>query len=212
MENTSQHTDIQSKEAEIDAAVHASNTNVKRTKLNETQVEAVCAIIKELQEKNNGEPPSWLMIRQHWNKMSAEQLKEVGIDFTIHWKHISNGLYMTDKVYSDKDLCYVSLNKHNDEFMTYSEWFKARYSEQGYYLDQYQRLRAGKDTLQVNYAQLIDFLKSKDESIFQQNASLFEGDRKFLDMHAKDTVGSMHNMITYCSYPRMGNSFLRMYL
>ena len=55
-------------------------------------------------------------------------------------------------------------------------------------------------------------LKSKDVSLLTENAWMFEGDTKFLNMQADATVDSMHNHVSYCSFPRMGNSFLRMYL
>ena len=81
----------------------------------------------------------------------------------------------------------------------------------GYYLDDLKRVRAGKYTRTVNFKHLMEVLKSNDEALLKDNEWMFEGDSKFLDMSAEDTVDSMHNNVAFCTYARMGNSFLRMF-
>ena len=41
---------------------------------------------------------------------------------------------------------------------------------------------------------------------------MFGEDSKFLTLGSEETVHNTHNIVSYCSFPRMGNSFLRMYL
>ena len=115
-------------------------------------------------------------------------------------------------MFFDKEMTHCSLAKFNDDFMTYTERFDFKYHlNGGYYSDDLKRVRAGKDTKTVNFKHLMEVLKSSDESLLKDNEWMFEGDSKFLDMSAEDNVDSMHNIVSYCSYPRMGNSFLRMY-
>ena len=64
--------------------------------------------------------------------------------------------FMSDKAYFDNELNKCSLTKLSEEYTTYTERFKQRYASQGYYFDDLARLRAGKDTTQVDYKQLAE--------------------------------------------------------
>ena len=59
----------------------------------------------------------------------------------------------------------------------------------------------------VNLEQLKEILLSTNEEELKANEWIFEGCSKFLDQK-----GYSHETVAYASYPRTGNTFLRMYL
>ena len=77
----------------------------------------------------------------------------------------------------------------------------------GYYLEPRQHIRARPQTPTLNLRQLMAFMKSKDEALWQQGKWIFEKEGLFLD--GERIVG---NKVAFCSFPRSGNSFLRKYL
>jgi hypothetical protein len=56
----------------------------------------------------------------------------------------------------------------------------------------------------LNFKQLMNVLKSKDESLWEQSQWMFDGEFRFLD---GESLG--FNKIAFNTYPRSGNSFLR---
>jgi hypothetical protein len=58
----------------------------------------------------------------------------------------------------------------------------------------------------INFKTLMEVLKSKDESLFNNNKWIFDGDFKFCDGEKLPTK------IAFNTYPRSGNSFLRKYM
>ena len=59
--------------------------------------------------------------------------------------------------------------------------------------------------------ELLSVLKSKDESVFRDYSWLWDGTSHFLDQ--KESLLTEHeNHVTFTSYPRSGNSFLRKYV
>jgi hypothetical protein len=61
----------------------------------------------------------------------------------------------------------------------------------------------------------MDVLRSSDASLLEEHAWMFEGECKFLNMTdpaSGKTVENTGNIVSYCSFPRCGNSFLRKYL
>ena len=61
----------------------------------------------------------------------------------------------------------------------------------------------------VNYHKLVEILCSKDESLMEENAWIWDGHNYFLDgkVHLNDS--SIANHVQFTSFPRSGNSFLR---
>ena len=75
----------------------------------------------------------------------------------------------------------------------------------GYTCDQLGRVvGAGARTLNLNT--LRNILISTDESLFQQNEWIWDGEFRFLD------GAPIEKRVGFTSYPRSGNSFLRRYL
>jgi hypothetical protein len=58
----------------------------------------------------------------------------------------------------------------------------------------------------INFNDLMTMLKSKDQGVFEKNKWIYDGDFKFCDGKKLPTK------ISFCSFPRSGNSFLRKYL
>ena len=106
------------------------------------------------------------------------------------------------------------MKKYGPDFMTHQERHQSRYGVKGYELDSLLRVKQTEKTKMVDYAELIQILKSKDEGLLERSAWIFEDlrDAKFLDPEAEQTVESLGEKTAYMSYPRCGNSFLRKYL
>lgn len=53
--------------------------------------------------------------------------------------------------------------------------------------------------------------RSSDETLYENSKWIFENlnDDKFLDVNAERTVASMNQKVSYQTFPRSGNSFLR---
>lgn len=66
----------------------------------------------------------------------------------------------------------------------------------------------GKNALTINYDDLMNTYKSKDEELFKKNQWMFEGKANFLNK--KQSLDG--NKVAFISFPRSGNSFLRKYL
>ena len=76
-----------------------------------------------------------------------------------------------------------------------------------------ERVLPGKHTKVVDYAKLISVLKSKNPKELEANSWMFDlKDSKYLDKKQSNNVETMNEHVTYTSYPRCGNSFLRKYL
>jgi len=74
-------------------------------------------MIAKLQEEK-GSPPTFMQIRQHIKKNEIEEFKP---DFDHpFWRYT---LVWQDKVFVTKCMSYFSMQKWNDEYMTYSERF-----------------------------------------------------------------------------------------
>ena len=127
---------------------------------------------------------------------------------------LKSSLIWDDKLYCTEDLNYVSTQKFNDDFMSFLERFESKYGPGGYILDEFKRIRPGPTTKTVDFGHLMDILKSDNEALLVENAWIFEGDSKYLNMKDPEsgkTVESTGNIVSYCSFPRCGNSFLRKY-
>ena len=103
--------------------------------------------------------------------------------------------------------------------MTFSEMFEKRWAKPyGYVLDDLRRVRPGPESTTVDFGELVDTLLSSDEGLLQTNSWMFSDKKhvKFLQSagQAKSgrTVSNTGSIVSYISYPRCGNSFLRKYL
>lgn len=127
--------------------------------------------------------------------------------------------YASNRFYATPCLMYWSTERWNDEYKTYQERFQERYGDTyGYQLDRLNRVRPGPETQTVDYGQLIDILCSNDPSLLSENEALFTdlNHAKFLKKKADSTSGrtvsTEGNCISYSTFPRVGNTFLRKYL
>jgi len=100
---------------------------------------------------------------------------------------------------------YVSMQKWNSKFTTFEENFLKRYP--GYELDQIKRVKPIDKT--VDFGKLWEMLTSDDSKLLEEWQF---GDAEFFDIKSHNTPETMFEMVSYSSYPRCGNSFLRKYL
>lgn len=88
--------------------------------------------------------------------------------------------------------------------MSFSEMFRKRYG------NGYMTVRDGTvaptTARTINFNELWNMLKSKDEAVFNKCAWMYDGDFKFCDGQKLPTK------IAFNTFPRSGNSFLRKYL
>ena len=103
------------------------------------------------------------------------------------------------------------MTKYNDEFETYLEKFERRLGKE-YYLDDLSKVRPKPGTKVIEFGQLWDTLRSNDKSLLEQNKWMFDEECRFLDPDSATNVQAMRQVVSYSSYPRCGNSFLRKYL
>jgi hypothetical protein len=64
----------------------------------------------------------------------------------------------------------------------------------------------------IDFGLLWDVLKSDDKSLLEDNKWIFEGNCKYLNPNSERNVENTGNAVSYSTYPRCGNSFLRKYL
>ena len=103
------------------------------------------------------------------------------------------------------------MNKYNSQFLRFTERFQKNYSPSGYIVDDMKLIRAGPDTKTVDFGDLWDMFRSTDEALLKNHQWVFEDlkDDKFLNANAERTVASMNQKVSYSTFPRSGNSFLR---
>ena len=159
-----------------------------------------------IEKLETDQPPNWLQVTQELIRHCPAPIQ------ACLGPYFKAALQWDDKLFFTDDWNYVSTKKFNKDFMTYSERFESAYAAGGYILDEFKRVRAGPTTKTVDFGLLMDILKSKDEKLLEENAWIFDRDANFLDLSSATTVESTGNIVTYCSFPRSGNSFLRMYL
>ena len=102
--------------------------------------------------------------------------------------------------------------------MTFSEMFQKRWQPYGYILDDLKRVRPGPESVTVDFGELLETLLSSDEGLLEKNSWMFHDKKhvKFLKdstmAQSGKTVSNTGSIVSYISYPRCGNSFLRKYL
>ena len=103
-------------------------------------------------------------------------------------------------IFSD-DQCIRYTRKKQEGYYSYSELFRKRFGND-YGVDSYGATvpRLAKT---VNYSLLMDILKSKDETLLQKHAWMFDGNFRILD---GQPIGD--NKIAFNTFMRSGNSFL----
>ena len=128
--------------------------------------------------------------------------------------HFKAAIYLKNKLYMTLDMAYLSMTEGWKGFERHKERFANRYEKLGYVLDELDRVRPGPECRTVDFGELTSILLSDDPGLLEKNKWIFEdlSDAKFLDVKAEKTVENTGNMVSYSSYPRMGNSFLRKYL
>jgi hypothetical protein len=78
-------------------------------------------------------------------------------------------------------------------------------------MDNMRRIRAGPTTETVNFGDLWDCLRSKDESLMNGIFSDDFNQERFLKMKGRKTPSSTNQRVSFSTYPRCGNSFFRKY-
>ena len=101
--------------------------------------------------------------------------------------------------------CYRFTTTACEGFKTFSEYFREKFGAEG----AYQVLNSGKiwpaKARTVNLDEVLNMLRSKDDTLFQEWQWLWQqGAFHFLD--GKSTAG---NRVSYNTFPRCGNSFVR---
>jgi hypothetical protein len=146
-------------------------------------------------EAKLGKPPSVIEI-----------FIEMKHKYTIPVNNIYEGaavitsLFREDLLFANDVASHYSVTRH-EGFLNYSEIFKKKIGD-GY--------RCNKDgtvgvttAKTINFKNLMNLLKSKDEKLFLSSQWMWDGDFKFLDGDKIPTK------IAFNTFPRSGNSFLR---
>lgn len=109
-------------------------------------------------------------------------------------------IYREDLILSDST-AYQFTTRPREHFTTFSEHFRKKFP--GYKVDRYGACTST-TAKTLNYRQVMDMLKSKDEGLFHEMKWIFDGEFRFLDGESLDD-----NRVGFTSFPRSGNSFLR---
>lgn len=112
-------------------------------------------------------------------------------------------LFREDLIYADNSCEHYSA-KRQEGYKNYSELFRQKVGfDYGIGPD---GSVVSKTAKLVNFKQMIEILKSKDESLLEQNKWIWDGDFRFFDGEPLPTK------IAFNTYPRSGNSMFRRYL
>jgi len=122
-------------------------------------------------------------------------------------------LYMDNQLLADREVLKFTLNSahqhsplNETDFMLYSDRIRTAYP--GYILDSQNRVIPGPNTPTVNFDKIISILLSKDLSRNEELSWIAKERDRFLD----GTVSMRNHGISFCSYPRSGNTMLRVYI
>ena len=161
-------------------------------------VNQMLACVKSAEEKLKGTPPSIIQIF-----VEMKQNYNLPVNNIYEGAAVLTSLFREDWLYTDETAVCYSLKRH-EGFMLYSEMFRKRYGNE--YMTGRDGTCVPTTARKINFKNLIDMLKSKDEAVFTKNKWVYDGDFKFCD---GEKLGSK---IAFNTYPRSGNSFLRKYL
>lgn len=120
-------------------------------------------------------------------------------------------LYWAGDLYITDDCAYASLQKYNEKFETFQERLDRVFPAQsGLVMDMKTKkiMPASKENT-IDFCALWEILTSKDESLLEKHDW---NNIRFLDVDAEKTVLNTGNMVSFSTYPRSGNSFLRKHL
>ena len=116
--------------------------------------------------------------------------------------------YREDYIYVDNQFTYYSLSPDGpgkEEYENFTTKFRRLYP--GYCLDVEMRIRAKKPPFSnaprtLNFKNIVELFKSKDEKLWEENAWIFDGNFRYLDGSPNPS-----NKVSFTSFPRSGNSF-----
>jgi len=108
-----------------------------------------------------------------------------------------------DMIYINESLSKFSMVKLNDEYMKYTEGIAKKFA--GFCLDSNRLWIISKSAIKIDIEQLKELFSSKDIDRYEQLKSTWFGSSSlFLDKSK-----NQNNIVTYCTYPRSGNSMMR---
>ena len=113
-------------------------------------------------------------------------------------------LFREDMIFADDTCEHYSVNKHPG-YSSFSEKFNAKIGSR-YEISADHTVALKKGEKAVNFAKMIEILKSKDEQLYKDNQWIWDGDFRFFDGEKLPTK------IAFNTYPRSGNSMLRRFL
>lgn len=155
----------------------------------------------DIAEEILGKPPTGIQI--------FEVLKEQGfVDFAFPVDSIYKvsgvlfSLMREHMLFCDK-VGYTFTTQRREGYFLFTEIFDQMYP--GYTMGVNQEVVPAPGTKTVNFNLLWDVLRSKDGSLLEKHADLFDGSFRFLD----NTVPITNQKVAFCTYPRSGNSYLR---
>ena len=117
-------------------------------------------------------------------------------------------LLREDIVYVDS-IAYRWTVRKQEGYFSYSELFTKYYGGAEMHGTMPDGRIVARKARTVNYTQLVNILKSKDQAVFVENAWIWDGTFHFLDQTEVIGNGGHCNHIMFSSFPRSGNSFLR---
>ena len=164
----------------------------------------------QVAEARHGQPVTYLQIFTVYKQLDHYR---VPLLFPAFIPFALFDLYMDDRVLADREILYWTLNHERQstperptEFMLYSDRIRTAFPS--YILDATNKVIPGPSTPTLNFDYVKELLLSKDLS---RNSELdwikTERDR-FLD----GKVDMRAHGVAFCSYPRSGNTMLRVFL
>lgn len=146
-------------------------------------------------EAKLGKPPSFIEIF-----VEMTNRYDLPVKNCYEGAAVLTSLFREDLLYTNDVASHYSVIKH-EGFSSYTEIFRKKIGD-GYIVHKDGSV-AVSTAKTLNYRNLIEMLKSKDKSLFDQAQWMWDGDFKFLDQE------KLPSKIAFCTFPRSGNSFLR---
>ena len=124
-----------------------------------------------------------------------------------------NNIYREDQIYVDNQFTYYSLSPDGpgkEQYENFTMKFRRLYP--GYCLNKEMQVIAKRPPFMhapstPKLSHIVDLFKSKDEQLWKENAWIFDGNFRYLDGSP-----NLSNKVSFSSFPRSGNSFLRRYI
>jgi hypothetical protein len=164
----------------------------------------------KLAEREKGRPVSLPEVLRAYKRMTGY----ASLEHHLIWMCLID-IFWDDHILGDKELNYFSIDpkmQHTEENPTGFDVYSDKIAKvfPGYYVDDLLRVRPGPTVPLLNFDSLRDLLLSKDLTRASELDWILAngGTFRFLD----GSVNMENNRVSFVSFPRSGNSFLRRFI